>query len=250
MARKSKRMAFHEAIRRGQAKIARGLESGQLRSDGIPRSQTQRGILDDKALLQNREKSPQITIPSKIFAFVSGFAIVIVLFFVIWLVMYLFGGPETAVPESGSPESQSRQMQASPTTEEERDRQAASGTVGTGGKKTVDEQPAQRQTTRPSAPPGSNVIVITQVPGTDQRDKLLPVMEYYNANGIPTETVQRSGYTLLITRAGFDYNPNRQGTEGYRLMQRIKQVGLDYPEATGDTGFSLRPFQDAYALKK
>jgi hypothetical protein len=249
MARKSKRMAFHEAIRRGQAKIARGLESGQLRSDGIPRSQTQRGIPDDKALLQNREKSPQVTIPSKIFAFVSGFAIVIVLFFVIWFVMYLFGGPEPAVREPGSPESQSPRMQASSTTEEQ-SRQAASGSVGTGGQKIVDEQPAQRQTTLPSAPPGSNVIVITQVPGTDQQDKLLPVMEYYNASGIPTETVQRSGYTLLITRAGFDYNPNRQGTEGYRLMQRIKQLGLDYPEATGDTSFTLRPFQDAYALKK
>ena len=35
MARKSKRMALlHEAIRQGQAKIAQGLESGQMRSDG------------------------------------------------------------------------------------------------------------------------------------------------------------------------------------------------------------------------
>jgi hypothetical protein len=90
------------------------------------------------------------------------------------------------------------------------------------------------------------VIVIQQV-APDQRDKLIPVQEYFKTQGIATERVQRSGYMLLITKAGFDYNPNREGTEGFRLMQRIRQLGLTYPEATGDTKFGLRPFQDAYA---
>lgn len=237
-------MALYEAIRQGQAKIAQGLESGQMRSDGIAPKRPQKAIPDDKALLKNREKSP-VSPLSRILAIVVGFAALVVVLFVTWFIIDVFRSPEPVAVNSDqtvspTPENADEPARTAETTAARTER------IGTAAA----ERTERRTPAQPSARSGQNVIVIQQVPGAGQQDKLRPVQEFYNARGIPTEMIQRSGYTLLITRAGFDYNPNRQGTEGYRLMQRIRQLGLAYPEAAGDTKFGLRPFQDAYALKK
>lgn len=254
MARKSKRMALYEAIRQGQVKIAKGLETGQMRSDGVTHKKKARiEVPDVKALFKRSERIPGIPALSKILAVSSGLAALIVVLFIIGLVMHFTGGPETDVsPTAGYDEQPSQPViqgsspeAAQPTQEKD---QKDTGFFGLGGKKETKE-PAKEEPTVPSLPQGSNVIVIQQIP-PDQRDKLIPVQEFFNANGIATEMIQRSGYTLLVSKAGFDYSPYREGTEAYRLFQRIKQLGLTYPEATGDTKFGLKPFQDAYGLNK
>jgi hypothetical protein len=53
-----------------------------------------------------------------------------------------------------------------------------------------------------------------------------------------------------MTRDGFDGNPGVGGTEGYELLERIKQLGLVYVKETEDTKFGLRPFQDALGYKR
>ncbi|MBL7214268.1 MAG: hypothetical protein ISS71_01180 [Phycisphaerae bacterium] len=241
-------MALYEAIRQGQVKIAKGLESGQMRSDGIGHSKPKSGIPDSIALFKNKEKSPSISTLSKILAVVCGLAAMAILLFGIWLVIHLTGGSET-VPTTDEPANQSQMTQGNVGEKIEPAEEESSGFMGFGGKKASEESAVEKQPAQPTPYQGPNVIVIQQIP-PDQQDKLLPVQEYYNAKGIATEMIQRSGYTLLVTKAGFDYDPKRQGTDGYRLLQRIRQLGLTYPEATGDTKFGLRPFQDAYGYKR
>ena len=57
MARKSKRMALYEAIRQGQVNIAKGLESGKLRSDGVSQEPVKPRVQDNTALFRTKEKS-------------------------------------------------------------------------------------------------------------------------------------------------------------------------------------------------
>lgn len=244
MARKPKRMALYEAIRQGQAKIAKGLESGQMRSDGrLYRKKESVPVPETNALSEEHEKSPGITTLSKTLALVSGLAVLVILLFGIWLGMHFADRSE---PAAAPDESEMRALENAPD-----DPAGATEVNGSGtglGSDTTARQPTGR-TAAPASPEGANVIVIQQI-SPDQQDKLLPVKEYYDAKGVQTELIQRSGYALLVTRVGFDHNPNRAGTEGHRMIERIKQLGLAYPEATGDTKFGLRPFQDAYPLKR
>lgn len=247
MARKPKRMALYEAIRQGQAKIAKGLESGQMRSDSrFHKKEAPNPVHNSAGPLEEHAKSPGIAALSKTLAAVSGVAVLVVLLFGIWLGMYFANRPVPAVvPEDDDPAAV---INAAPDDVPARTEQRGSGSLGLGGR--TQPQPANEpQPVMPAATTGANVIVIQQIP-PDQQEKLVPVKDYYDAKGIPTELIQRSGYSLVVTKAGFDHNPNREGTEGYRLIQRIKQLGLAYPEETGDTKFGIRPFQDAYPLKR
>ena len=60
----------------------------------------------------------------------------------------------------------------------------------------------------------------------------------------------KSNLAVLVTKAGFEQNPGKRGTEGYKLLQRIKQLGTVYVEETKDTKFGLKPFQDALGYKR
>lgn len=250
MARKPKRMALYEAIRQGQVKIAKGLESGHMRSDGrVNKKGVHEPVHDENALLNDHGKIPGISALSKTFAIVSGLAVLVILLFGIWLGMH-FGGTSEPETMTQTPVDQQGILEDAPNDKVAQEEEESSGFLGFGGKKPVQETTSVPAAEKPTVPQGDNVIVIQQVPGADQQDKLLPIQAFYTGKGIPTEMIQRSGYTLLVTKAGFDHNPNREGTEGYRLIQRIKQLGLAYPEATGDTKFGLKPFQDAYPLKR
>ncbi len=246
MARKPKRMALYEAIRQGQAKIAKGLESGQMRSDSrVHKKVAAKPVHDDGGPLEEHPKSPGIAALSKTLAAVSGVAVLVVLLFGIWLGMHFANRPvSVTVPEDDSVAA----ITAAPGDVAAKTDDRGSGALGLGGRTQTQTVEAPKPV-KPVAPTGANVIVIQQIP-PDQQEKLVSVKEYYDAKGIPTELIQRSGYSLVVTKAGFDHNPNREGTEGYRLIQRIKQLGLAYPEETGDTKFGIRPFQDAYPLKR
>ncbi len=252
MARKSKRMALYEAIRQGQAKIAQGLESGQMRSDGTPLPQkATKAVSGKNVLLKKIDSLSGISALSKILAAAAGVTVVVIVLFVIWLVIRPDSQPEPPVSDTiGGTVSPQQSLQQAPVEEQKQtQKDQNSGFFGFGGKKNDQQTEPKPEPAGPSAEPGQNVIVIQQI-HPQQQDKLLPVQKYYADHGIPTELIQRSGYSLLVTRTGFDHNPNREGSEGYRLMERIRQLGLVYPDKTGDTKFGLRPFQDAYALKK
>lgn len=97
---------------------------------------------------------------------------------------------------------------------------------------------------------GPNVIVIQSIPPS-RKDELNVLKDFFARKGIETEIIiDRNGYAILVTRQGFTENPESSGTEGYKLYQKIQQLGQVYPEETNDTKFGIKPFQDAYGYKR
>jgi hypothetical protein len=92
---------------------------------------------------------------------------------------------------------------------------------------------------------GDNRIVIQTCP---TRRPLEPAVDYFAENGISTEIIKRNGMYYLLTEAGFE-NPERKGTDGYRMKERIIELGADYKSPPGYASFGSKPFHDAYGMK-
>ena len=234
-------MALYEAIRQGQVNIAKGLESGKLRSDGVSQEPVEPAVQDNTALFRIKEKSFIAGIPFKIWAVAAGVVGFVILLLLIGLI--LSSGDETVVPD----ESPGMSQTSSETGPLQEPKEESTGFLGFGRNKTTQPEAKEPASMMPLST-GDNVIVIASIPAS-RRDALDVLNEYFSKNSIPTKTViDRNGYALLVTQQGFKENPGREGTAGNRLMQRIKQLGLQYPDNTGDTKFGQKPFQDAWSL--
>jgi hypothetical protein len=97
--------------------------------------------------------------------------------------------------------------------------------------------------------------------------ELLPVVEYFAKQGIPLSTYELSrtrqvfrekgwsaarlpsgdGY-LLATRYLYS-NPDRVGTDGYAVKQKIVELGRSYKAPQGRESFAATRFADAYGMK-
>ncbi len=283
MGRQANFSELRDAIRRGQAKIAEGLKTGQMRSDHagkpssghVPRLDPAHESLSKKptasgkvALFEGRKKPgfrfswPQIRVPWPNLSalpyrsMVSGIAailvVAVVVFVVFWIGKVLVGSepsPPVAQGPSELPQSPIG-SESTPTTPV-----SASPPVTAESPRTQTgtqglSQPAQTQPAPTPAPvqrTGNNAIVIQGI-ATSRESELIPVQEFFARHGIETE-ILRSGnnYSRLITKGRFE-NPNRPGTDGYEMRMKIKNLGKRYPVETGDTKFGTEPFQDAYGL--
>lgn len=276
MGRKSKRMALYEAIRQGQAKIAEGLENGQMRSDGLgqqnaqqlknAQSATRQRMVGKSALFESQEISRGFTVTPAMIKVVLAGGGILVLVLILWLGSLIFRGSDTIDPAGARQQTgQSGQVELSGTNEEPRE---PSGAV----EKTQEPEPEKKpgifsfgrkdpekaeETKEPEkqAEPvyestiGKNVIVIQSI-AESRKEIMEPLKDYFDSKGVPTEIIMNNGDALLVTRQGFDKNPAGPGTEGYKLLQKVKQLGLLYPQETGDTKWGVRPFQEAWGLKR
>lgn len=93
-----------------------------------------------------------------------------------------------------------------------------------------------------------HVIVIQGIVQNRETD-LIRVKEFFVENGLPADIVRRGDYTLLVTEQLFDF-PERPGSSGYEMKQKIKALGLEYRTETGDSTFGDEPFKDAYGILK
>lgn len=98
------------------------------------------------------------------------------------------------------------------------------------------------------APKGDHVIVIATISVGRKSDALEPVMDYFSKNGIATEVQRRGTYYFLITKRRY-LRPQKQGSEGFFALKKIKEVGAGYVAPAGFETFGSMPFQDAYAMK-
>jgi hypothetical protein len=240
-------MVLNEAIRQGQAKIAEGLKTGQMRSDN-PSSQTGTG---------DKEQNLDVVVPgragfltsknkSTIDGFLSSKAKLIllsafaVLVLGIGLTASLMKSTPDAVSDKPVKESPVNEIAAPEKTVPVREQAQADN-------KSETIIPAPMPV--PATPQGDNVIWITSIE-VDRQKELVPPRDFFNSKGIPTEIIGVGDLAALVTKAGFEKNPAARGTEGYRLFQRIKQLGPVYVEETNDTKFGVKPFQDAYGYKR
>ena len=91
---------------------------------------------------------------------------------------------------------------------------------------------------------GVNKIVIVEY---KQRTDLEPVRKYFSQNGIETEIVRLgNSYFLATVKKYENFSPN---TDGYEILQKIKEVGGNYKAPDGYETFGKKPFQDAYGRK-
>ena len=79
---------------------------------------------------------------------------------------------------------------------------------------------------------------------------MAPVQTHFAGYGIATEIANWGGQYFLITKDRYD-NLSTPGTEGYKALQRIVEVGAKYkgkaPE--GFETFAPHYFKDAYGMK-
>lgn len=92
---------------------------------------------------------------------------------------------------------------------------------------------------------GNNRIVITQY--SWQRD-LLPVQKHFAAYGIETVIEKRSSGFFLLTKNTYE-NPQRAGSNGYAVRQKIVKAGAKYKAPENYESFAPRLFSDAYGEK-
>jgi hypothetical protein len=263
MARKSKHMALNDAIRQGQAKIADGLKTGQMRSDGPSalRAEKDKGDLSSPAnviqnpvekcrafFLKSKEKSmlwEQFPPKMRLIALLCA-ASIAVLALGIWLISLTGEDQSPNIEPQGNPV-------ANIAPEENEQAEKKFRLPGFGSRDSSDLVDTEDPEMKPLAPlsRGDNVIWIQSI-AMSRKGELNSLEVFFRSKGIQTEIVEiaDSNLAVLMTQDGFDGNPNVAGTEGYELLERIKQLGLFYVKETEDTKFGLRPFQDALGYKR
>ena len=92
---------------------------------------------------------------------------------------------------------------------------------------------------------GDNRIVIKQY---QKKEDLVPVVDYFAKYGIETEIRQRGSSFFLVTKNLYQ-NPNRPGTDGFLIRQKIDEVGRNYKAPQGLETFSPNFFSDSYGEK-
>ena len=71
---------------------------------------------------------------------------------------------------------------------------------------------------------------------------------YFDKFDIELDIELEGGQYFLQTRQRYD-NPTRPGTDGYKALQKIKEVGKGYKAPEGYETFASNLFQDAYGKK-
>ncbi len=94
---------------------------------------------------------------------------------------------------------------------------------------------------------GNNVIVLVEF---GARADLVPVRAHFAEYGIDTEIVMENRHYFLQTKNRYD-NPGTPGTDGYKVKQKIIEVGAKYKGKAPPTFETFAPnfFSDAYGKK-
>lgn len=288
MGREANFSELRDAIRQGQAKIAQGLKTGQMRSDRdrkpdqpVMRLDIARESLGKKTTLTAQSAVfdapkkpafqvkmpkpklprlpkfgplPKIRVPlprvpmRTLIAVLRGMAMVVAVAIVVLIVFWigkalLTGGPTEPIAKTPLAVEPPRSVESRPAVQP-----PVSAPAIPLREAPPAATPAPPATTTPVAavPPrtGDNAIVIQYIIASREAE-LRPVMDFFAKNGVPTEVIRIGNGSYLVTQGRFE-NPNRIGSDGHAMLQKIRAIGKRYPAETGDRQFGAAPFQDAY----
>lgn len=282
MGREANFSELRESIRQGQAKIAQGLKTGQMRSDrdkGDPvptprldpahellgKKPTKPTLTEKTTLFEPRKKAsfrfalpklpklrirlprlPKVSLPPMrpmLFGIAAIIVVAMAALVVFWVGKALIGSQTAPPPVTDAGLSQPV-VEPRPIEVRPMPQQPVA--------------PVRQEPVRPVAEPvrqvpveaaartGDNAIVIQYI-ASSRENELRPVLEFFGRNGIATEIIRRGSGSYLVTRDRFE-NPNRSGSDGNAMLMNIRRVGKKYPSETGDTKFGAEPFQDAYGM--
>lgn len=248
MARNRGKKALYEVMSKARTKPVSGRKLEQLHSkktDGNKPAADRESVINSARSVAGLWKKPKIIqINSGRVEFSIPYQIMIALLLVFILMVisvYRFGqfsgSPDTqSAALSLEPEPQNRQ----PETTQQPMRQMPPPAEA------VKDTTSENIVTEPVGT-GDNVIIIARC---DRHADLVPVKEHFKEYGIETEIVMNNGVYFLQTKNRYE-NPGRPGTDGYKALQRIIQVGAEYkgkaPKGYGT--FAPHYFSDAYGKK-
>ncbi|MFC1738086.1 hypothetical protein ACFL1G_03440 [Planctomycetota bacterium] len=247
MARDRRKKALYEVIGRGQLKSKYSKKLDKLHPDRVE----QKRPVEQESTVQVPEEITGWPTKPKIIQFNAGrinismpyqLSVAVVLgILLLILIFFRFGQWTTA-----------RLYSADPTAGTEQSRQATAGRITEPSAATAELSetvlPPGDRTTDAVISASSNRIVIQQY---RVRADLEPVKEYFAGFNIATEIRRKDNSYFLVTREKYD-NPNREGTNGYEVKQRIVKLGADYKAPEGYETFGgkdRQPFHDAYGMK-
>lgn len=256
--------ALSEAIRQGQARMKRMMQSSRAEQEP-PAPPVPKQLDREHAMVGMR---PMRTEQKKSYRFNQGTFVIAAVFLLV--IAFLFwvnkskerrqseptGAEKTAFADQGKPKTVPSKPAAAP--------------QSPGSAKTV-QTPAAAPTDKPvQAPPSSSTLPAELKPAPlpqeppkqagpekdhviviatyTNREHLIPAQAYFEANGIKTEIMRRGSYYLLVTKDRFE-SPLKAGTDGQQMLNKIKSLGAQYKAPDGYENFGRTPFQDAYGMK-
>jgi hypothetical protein len=285
MGREANFSELRESIRQGQAKIAQGLKTGQMRSDRdkdtrvpVPRLDPAHELLGKKptltektAIFEPRKKDkvrfalpklptlphirirlprlPRVSLPPMrpmLFGVAAIIAVAMVVLVVFWIGKALIGSRDAQPPVT---DAGTVQPVIEPRPADVRPVVQERPMVPVQREAVVTPRPTptpEPARPAPATSTGNNVIVIQYITSS-RENELRSVQDFFGRNGIVTEIIQRGSGSYLVTRDRFE-NPNRSGSDGYEMLIKIRRVGKRYAADTGDSKFGTEPFQDAYGM--
>lgn len=264
MARKQNQKALYEAIRQGQAKIAEGLKTGQMRSD---RKRFAKSGMQSTAYVPPAAQSEydeteygshnrSFMSPKKALILLAVIVQILVLVLGIWLGAAYFEGKQQVAEQSAEDPKVAEPIEpvaktALPIirTPVRRDEPQAPVRPAELPPVVTEPKPQVAPVSPEVNPPAGNNVIVIQGIEPERKDLLLPLKDFFLKKGIQTEVIVSDSRGLLVTSEKFETNPESRATPGYELLQQIKAAGLLYPKETGDTKFGIKPFQDCYGLK-
>lgn len=93
---------------------------------------------------------------------------------------------------------------------------------------------------------GNNRIVIQTY---RLKAHLEPVQQHFARFNIETEIIPIDNQWGLVTKAKYEENPEREGTDGYLAKQEIIELGAKYKAPQGYETFGAKSFETAYGMK-
>jgi hypothetical protein len=109
----------------------------------------------------------------------------------------------------------------------------------------VEDTTAKTEVAEPVEPTGNNVIVLAEY---NSLPDLAAVQTYFDKFDIKLDIVPEGGRYFLQTKQLYD-NPSKPGTDGYKALQKIVEVGKEYKAPAGYETFAPNYFSDAYGKK-
>ena len=109
----------------------------------------------------------------------------------------------------------------------------------------AEDTTAKIEVADPVEPTGNNVIILAQYHSLPD---LAPVQAHFAEHGIELKIDPQSGQYFLQTKQLYD-NPANPGTDGYKALQKIVEVGKKYKAPEGYETFAPNYFSDAYGKK-